>query len=453
MFPGAGPSYGSYMASTDLDNPETKVSRHALRRTGGWLLLVLAIPVGASIGIATLVLVSVYAGNRGVGAAAGAIALVLVTGGLSRLGARGATRSSRTRRWLPGVVTGLSLAGVGTMVGLVVFAQAAPPTAFPVTVAWEHWELSTGSRIAYAHTPAQGTARPTPVILVHGGPGAPEAGVDLIAPALADAGFDVYRYHQIGAGLSERLEDVSEYTVNRHVADLEAIRQEIGANRMILIGESWGGTLIAHYLAAHPDRVAQAVVSSPGSIWAPAFADTNGLTDSARRDQRQVIGRYPRFMLAHILLGTMGPDTAHTLFPSRAMDGQFEELVGSLDLWGGCSMDQHPNGQPVHDKQAGVGFWANAVTTFDVQHVPDPRPELRSVATPLLVLRSECDYRAWDATREYRDLFPNAVMITIEGAGHVIPEDKPDLYQEAVISFLLDQPLPRQPYTGSEAPW
>lgn len=452
MFAGFGRSYGRGMTSTDLDSPDTKAPRLALRRTAGWLLLVLAIPIGVSIGISTLVLLSALTGSREVGAAGGAFVLVLATGGVSQLGARSATRRSRTHRWLPRVITGLALAAVGTIVGLVVFAPVGPATAFPVTEEWEHWELSTGSRIAYAHTPAKGNARPAPVVLVHGGPGAPEGGVNVVAPALADAGFDVYRYHQVGAGLSERLEDVSQYTVDRHVADLEAVRQEIGADEMILVGESWGGTLIAHYLAAHPDRVDRVVVSSPGPTWAPAFAETNGLTDPARREQREMIGRYPRFMLAHVLLGTMGPQAAHTLFPDRAMDGRFEDLVGNLDLWGGCSADRHPNGEPVHDRQSGVGFWANAVTTFDVRHVADPRPGLRTLLTPLLVLRSECDYRAWAVTSEYRDLFANAVMITVEDAGHVIPDDQPDLYQEAVVSFLLDQPLPRQPYTGSESP-
>ena len=73
--------------------------------------------------------------------------------------------------------------------------------------------------------------------------------------SLAQRGFDVYVYDQTGSGLSARLNDPRAYTVARHVADLEAIRQTIGAARMILIGDSWGATLAANYIAAHPDRV------------------------------------------------------------------------------------------------------------------------------------------------------------------------------------------------------
>ncbi len=93
------------------------------------------------------------------------------------------------------------------------------------------------------------------------------------------------------------------------------------------------------------------------------------------------------------------------------------------------------------------------MTSLDAQRVADPRPALRNVSTPVLVLRSECDYRAWEATREYRDLLPGAVMLAIEEAGHVIPADQPELYRQAVRAFLLDEPLPQEPYTGVAAPW
>ena len=66
----------------------------------------------------------------------------------------------------------------------------------------------------------------------------------------------MYLFDQAGSGLSDRL-PAADYTVERFVADIEAIRQQIGTERLILIGHSWGGTLVAHYAAAHPDRVAK----------------------------------------------------------------------------------------------------------------------------------------------------------------------------------------------------
>jgi proline iminopeptidase len=422
-------------------------------RIVGWLLVLIAIPAGIFGGVLALVGLAALTESRVVGGIAGAVALVAVTGGLATLGARLGAQGPRMRRWLPRVVTGITFLVVGTATFLLLFAPGPSYTAFPATDDWQSVDLRTGSRIVYNHTTATGRPQATPVILVHGGPGAPEGGLDSVVPALADAGFDVYEYQQVGAGLSARLDDVAAYTVDRQVADLDALRAAIGADQTILVGESWGGTLIANYLAVHSDHVAKAVVSSPGTIWAPAFAETNGLTASGRQDQSAVIMQHPRFLTAYVLLGTVGPDVAHTLLPDRQMDGEFEAVVASFDLWSGCPAGRHPNGEAVRDHQAGVGFWVNAVTGRDKNRIPDPRPALRNVSTPVLVLRSECDYRAWEATREYRDLLPNGVMLTVDDAGHVIADDRPEFYRQAVLAFLGDKPLPAEPYTDADAPW
>ncbi|WP_373281536.1 alpha/beta fold hydrolase [Microtetraspora fusca] len=126
-----------------------------------------------------------------------------------------------------------------------------------------YWNLPTGSRIAYSHVPASGAARPTPVVFLHGGPGTANDGVSPAGKALAADGFDVYAYDQLGAGRSSRLSDVTGYTVARQVADLDAIRREIGTEKIILVGQSWGGALAAHYMAAH-DRARPARRDQPG---------------------------------------------------------------------------------------------------------------------------------------------------------------------------------------------
>ncbi|MEE1804829.1 alpha/beta fold hydrolase, partial [Streptomyces sp. BE133] len=51
------------------------------------------------------------------------------------------------------------------------------------------------------------------------------------------------------------------------VADLDAIRRTLGADRIVIVGQSWGGSLAAQSLAAHSRHVAQAVFTSPGALW------------------------------------------------------------------------------------------------------------------------------------------------------------------------------------------
>jgi proline iminopeptidase len=72
----------------------------------------------------------------------------------------------------------------------------------------QFWDLSTGSKIGYTYLPAASTVpkKPFPIIVLHGGPGGKmDDGTILRAGELANAGFDVYLYDQIGSGQSARL--------------------------------------------------------------------------------------------------------------------------------------------------------------------------------------------------------------------------------------------------------
>lgn len=409
------------------------------------LLLAVAVLIGLSVGLVLLVVTASLTGSRGLSLIAAGLETASAAWGLGRLAGR-PLAGPRLRRRLP-IAVAVAAAGVAAIaVGGLLFAPSPGYLPSTTTAGARYWDLPTGSRIAYTHTAAAGRARPTPVILIHGGPGAPPGRMSTLSPALAGAGFDTFEYHQVGAGLSSRLPDVADYTVARHVADLEAVRARIGAGQVVLVGASWGGQLIANYLAAHPDRVARAVVVSPGTIWSPAYPGNEHLSPAGRQDQQGVLARHPRFTAAQVLLEAGGSRAAHTLLPDSPMDGVYQAFVTDLDMSPGCP-------DPPARTPAGFGFWVNAMTTRDARRIADPRPALRAVTAPLLILRGECDYLAWEVAREYRDLLPNATLLPVDGAGHDIATDRPDRYRATVSAFLLDQPLPSAPYLADAPPW
>jgi proline iminopeptidase len=53
-----------------------------------------------------------------------------------------------------------------------------------------------------------------------------------------------------------------------HVADLEALRTQLGLERLVLCGYSWGGLLAVLYILEHPERVERLALVSPASITA-----------------------------------------------------------------------------------------------------------------------------------------------------------------------------------------
>jgi proline iminopeptidase len=220
------------------------------------------------------------------------------------------------------------------------------------------WELPTGSRIAWVHLPAPGPRpRPTPVVFLHGGPGVADmAGDAAYFGQLTRDGFDVWVYDQVGTGRSSRLPDPRQYTIARNVADLEAIRQRIGADRMVLIGHSWGAQVAAAYLAAHPDRVARVVFSSPGAL-APALDDGSdaGVRDRLTTGQRLGLYRLllrPRVLLAWTLL-QVNPEAAHTFAGDAEMDARNDRVYNH------SRPALHCHGASPGPALHGLGFYAH----------------------------------------------------------------------------------------------
>jgi proline iminopeptidase len=356
------------------------------------------------------------------------------------------------RTWRLGY-TGVAgiIALVGTLALLVPLGDPAiPATAVP---GQRFWNLPTGSRIAYVKIPAVGTPKPTPIIFVHGGPGFAQMAVD--APffgQLARDGYDVYLYDQIGAGLSPRLDDPTQYTVARAVADLEAIRQQIGAGRVILIGHSWGGTVAATYLAEHPGHVEKVIFSSPGAVYWPEMGTSGmGMVGRLTSEQRwQVIKGLlpPRALMAYALV-QVNPRAAHAFVGDRELDAHYDQIFASAAPGLFCDVRNPPPGEAL----TGVGFYANQIPQSTSAARPeDPRPMLRVLRTPALVLKGSCDYVPWRMTLEYRDTLPNAQLVYLPGSGHQAYMEQPDAYLATVRAFLHGAPLPVQPYTGHEPP-
>ena len=379
------------------------------------------------------------------------VAFGLIAAGTGALATRGLDLPRR-RRWLA------RIGGVAGVIGVIGMASLLVPLGDPVIPAAAvpgqvFWDLPTGSRIAYVKIPAAGARKEDPIIFLHGGPGVPMmAGDSGFFGRLAQEGYDVYVYDQVGAGLSSRLDDPTKYTIARHVADLEAIRQTIGAERVILIGHSWGGTVAATYLGDHPDRVAKIVFSSPGAVYWPDMGTAGmGMVGRLTSDQRwQVISGLlpPRALIAYALV-QVNPRAAHAFVSDRELDARYDVLLARSAPGMYCDVLEPPVEEEVH----GLGFYANQVPQAAGAARPaDPRPALRNLQTPALVLKGSCDYIPWRITVEYRDTLPNAQMVYLPGAGHQAYQEQPDLYLSAVRAFLRDAPLPVEPYTGQEPP-
>ena len=104
-----------------------------------------------------------------------------------------------------------------------------------------------------------------PLLCLHGGPGMAHDYINPLAD-LADERMVVF-YDQLGCGRSERPDDTSLWTIERSVAEVAAVREALGLERMHLFGNSWGGWLALQYtLDRQPSLESLIISSSPPSV-------------------------------------------------------------------------------------------------------------------------------------------------------------------------------------------
>ena len=91
-----------------------------------------------------------------------------------------------------------------------------------------------------------------PVLFVHGGPG---AGTSPAQRRFFDpARYRIVLFDQRGCGRSTPHGELADNTTPHLIADMEALRVELGIERWLVFGGSWGSTLALAYAEAHPGR-------------------------------------------------------------------------------------------------------------------------------------------------------------------------------------------------------
>jgi proline iminopeptidase len=378
--------------------------------------------------------------------------LALAVGGLAELaaaagGLRLLLRRSPNRR----IATVSVPAALVVVSALGVLLPLPSPRLAPAPVhGQKYWQLPSGSQIRYVFLPAQGRARPDPVVFLHGGPGIADlAGDAAYFGQLTADRFNVYVYDQLGVGGSSRLPNPAGYSIGRDVRDLEQIRHLIGADKMILIGHSYGGLLAAHYLAAHPAHVAKLVLSSPDAL-NPADTSHNRVT--ARLSTGQRLRLYaalalPRALLAYALM-QVNPAAAHHYLPDAEADAYNDRVYQLTESALHCPSAHHAL-PPLHR----TGFYRLQYPQSRTAPPPaDLRPRLAGLPTPTLILKGSCDYLSWQSALDYRRALPNATLVYLPGAGHNLYQDRPADVLATIRAFLTGAPPPIPPYPATAGP-
>lgn len=299
----------------------------------------------------------------------------------------------------------------------------------------QYWQLPGGSRIAYWHFPGTPGNNLSPIIYLHGGPGAGITDLEIVTLSkLTSTGHDIYLYDQVGCGHSSRLDNIQDYSAERHVSDLEEIVQQLKADKVILIGQSWGAILSTLYVASHPTTVEKLVITAPAAIQ-PANKKYNSAVPP---DSLHL--RAPQFQLKNNGMKTLR---------SRAME--FWVRTFESKLAGDEEADEYAtfttnelNKTMVCDSPNAVkatgteGYYVHYMTRLSLGQVKDPRGHMKKYTAPVLVMKAQCDNQRWGYTQEYLDLFPHSTLKVVNDAGHNIFIEQPGRYVQIIEDFLVN---------------
>jgi pimeloyl-ACP methyl ester carboxylesterase/DNA-binding CsgD family transcriptional regulator len=223
----------------------------------------------------------------------------------------------------------------------------------------------------------------------------------------------VVRYDWRGCGLSDR-ENI-EFSLEKHVEDLEAVIDAAGLKTFVLLGMSSEGAAATAYAARHPDRVSHLVLYG---------SQVQGRLNRSTTPE-QVAEVETRLKV--IELGWPNETHAYGQFFTalHIPDASAEQLRAFDDL---ARLATSP---------------ANAIALLQAFHRYDQRSTVPKVRCPTLVLHPrQSSLIPFEEGRKVAALIPGARFVPLESRNHILLEDEPAWRQlvDALNDFLPAPP-------------
>jgi pimeloyl-ACP methyl ester carboxylesterase len=278
------------------------------------------------------------------------------------------------------------------------------------------------------HGPEDGPA----VVLLHG---FPELGYSWRHqwPALAEAGYRVLVPDLRGYGRSDAPAEVEAYAITRLAADVVALADHAGAERVAVVGHDWGADLAWKTAWLRPDRVRAVAGLSVPFLPRPPQPPVALLREHAGRD--------------FYIVWFQEPGEAE-----EALERDVRRTIATTRTWGPAWADEQDDRPPtppfMTDAELAVyvetyertGFrgglsWYRAL---DLSWAQTAAADGRTIDQPALFLTGERDpvRRFMPAAAMHGSVTDLRAEVVVPGAGHWVNQEAPDPVNRALIDFL-----------------
>ncbi|MCQ0093431.1 proline iminopeptidase-family hydrolase [Roseovarius sp. M141] len=259
------------------------------------------------------------------------------------------------------------------------------------------------------------------VLCANGGPGLPCDYLRDSHSCLAEKGYRVVAWDQLGTGASDRPTDPALWTIQRYVEETETVRTALGLGKVHFIGQSWGGWLGIEYALTYPDSLKTLILENTAADIPHLVSELNRLRDALGSETVAMMQR-------HEAMGTLDhPEyqAAVTLLNYRhvcRLDEWPAPVKRSLDDWnmGPYETMQGPN------EFLYTGNMANW------NRIPD----MHKIKVPCLITTGQHDELTPACARRMKEVLPDVELHVFPNSSHMPFFEEPHAYYPALLKFL-----------------
>jgi proline iminopeptidase len=254
------------------------------------------------------------------------------------------------------------------------------------------------------------TGKGKPIVFISGGPGGAHAGMHHF-DSLASQ-YQLIYFDALGRGKSDTAQKVTEYTLAQDVADLEAIRKQLGYKTWTLVGHSYGSLVAQQYATSYPLYLDKLIIIG-------GFHSYEMWQANDDNSNHEIKTNYPEVWDTLIKVrnqGYISQDEIHQEIYSRVPYGFL--YAYNPNAFTSFKFGPYPNGfsNKVYYQMVGKDgdfFVGSDIGNFDF------RRELKNIKAPCLILAGRYDRVAVPYMQvKYKQYCPQATFYMFEKSGH-----------------------------------
>lgn len=258
-----------------------------------------------------------------------------------------------------------------------------------------------------------------PLLLLHGGPGAPSSYLNPLEAVSKDR--PVIFYDQLGAGRSDRPSDTTLWRIDRFVRELEQVREALDLERVHILGHSWGSMLAVDYLLTEPAGVESVILASPVMSVRRWAEDADRLIAELPDEHRTAIEE-------HEGAGT----TDSTEYQEATME-YYRRYLSRSAPW---PPDLVKAFDDLNEEVYGFMWGPSEFTATGSLSTYERESELGNLELPILFTVGRYDEATPESVEHFHGLAPNSEIAIFENSAHMTMLDEPEAYVAAVRAFL-----------------